>query len=317
MAINRAPYSLPPTAPHKANTWRYAYQKRTLWIVLVLNYLVSALKLGVGIWTQSTAIIADGLHSLADGSSNLLALIGIQLANKPPDRCHPYGHGKYETLAAMGIAGLLLGMAWEVTRAVWVRFRQPVALTVGFPQLGVMFLTMMINGLVSRYERKIGLRLASEALLADAAHTRTDLYISGTVAFGLVAARLGYPWMDLSAAVVIIILIVRTAVGIMSSNSRVLCDAAVLDPHEVKAVAQSIDGVTGCHAIRTRGRTSELYLDMHIEVAGDLDLERAHDLSHQVALALSRHFSHLAEVLIHVEPSRRGHTAQEAVYSSA
>jgi cation diffusion facilitator family transporter len=303
MLVHDTPHYLPDTTQQITDAVRYAQLRRTLVLVLWLNYLVCVLKLGAGIWARSSSMIADGFHSLADGSSNVLALIGIHVAAKPADSCHPYGHSKYETLAAMGIAVLLLFIAWEVMRATWMRFWHPVAITVGCAQFCSMMVTMVINGLVSRYERKRGRQLASEVLIADAAHTGSDLYISSAVVFSLIATRLGYPQMDLLASVVIIILIVRTAVEIIISNSRVLCDTAVLDPHEVREVAQSIDGVTGCHAIRTRGRDSELYLDMHIEVAGCMDIAKAHDLSHRVAKALCQRFNHLTEALIHVEPS--------------
>lgn len=282
---------------------RYREIKKVLWLVLGLNLLVSLAKLVVGRLANSAAIVADGFHSLSDGTSNIVGLIGISAAARPVDEDHPYGHGKFETLASLGIGLLLWLVAGSVFRGVWNRWRNPLPPTVESLQFLVMLGTMLVNWLVTRYERRQGERLNSELLKADAAHTRTDLYVSATVVASLVAVRLGYLVMDLVASLIIGVLIIKVGWEIIAGGFRVLTDSAILDPAEVTEAILEVPGVASCHQIRSRGRTDQVYLDVHVQVMQPLSLEEGHALAHAVEDHLLHRFPMLVEAAVHVEPT--------------
>ncbi len=286
-----------------ATSQRYRDVKQVLWIVLFLNYFVCAVKLIVGYLARSASMVADGFHSLSDGSSNIVGLVGMGMAAQPVDKDHPYGHAKFETLTSIGIAAMLFFVAVEILKSTWEKLWNPVVPTVGPLQFAVMIGTMVINFLVTRYESSRGKALKSEVLISDAAHTMTDLYVSASVLISLVAVKLGYPVVDLVASLVIAVLIVKAGIEIVSASSRVLCDAAVLDPDEVAAVVTQIDGVASCSKIRTRGREDQTYLDLHVQVAKELDLAGVHDLTHEIDTKLKAHFDNIAETAVHVEPA--------------
>jgi cation diffusion facilitator family transporter len=175
---------------------RYDAVARVLWRVLLLNLLVAVAKLVFGYATGAVSIISDGFHSLTDSGSNVMGLIGLRASRKPPDADHPYGHRKFETLAAGGIFVFLLFVVVEVTRAAFDRLTSGLAPEVTVYSFGVMLVTLAINLFVVRYERREGRRLNSEILFADAMHTRSDVLTSCAVLISLASVRLGYPVMD-------------------------------------------------------------------------------------------------------------------------
>lgn len=285
-----------------ASPQRYEKIKRVLWIVMGLNYAVCAAKLIVGTMAHSASMVADGFHSLSDGSSNIVGLVGLGLASKPVDADHPYGHGKYETVAALAIALMLFSVAFSVFRTAWQRYSHPVTPTVEPLQFAVMVGTMLINFLVTRFERRQGRRLHSEVLLSDAAHTMTDLWVSLSVLVSLVAIRMGFRDFDIYASLAIGVLIVRAALGIVQNGLRILTDSAILNPAAVEEAVLEVAGVTNCHQVRSRGREDQAFVDVHVEVAGELDLAGVHALAHRIEAHLQQRFPNVCEAAVHVEP---------------
>ncbi len=181
--------------------------RRVLWIVLVLNVGVAVAKLFVGWLVSSISMVADGFHSLTDGASNVVGLIGLSIADRPPDEDHPYGHRKFETLAALIIGALLSLTAWEVLQSLIHRLREGGEPEVTGLAFAVMIVTIVINIGVTTWEHRAARKYKSIILKADAAHTRSDVFASLAVIASLVAARFGYPQLDLIAAMVIIVMI--------------------------------------------------------------------------------------------------------------
>ncbi len=279
--------------------------RRTLLLVLVLNLAVAVAKLLVGGLSRSISMVADGFHSLTDTASNVVGLIGISLARRPPDEDHPYGHRKFETLAALLIGGLLAATAWQVLQSCFERLRSGTVPEVGRLSFGVMGATMAVNLAVSFYERRRGERLQSEVLRADAEHTRSDVYSSLAVIASLVAARLGYPQLDLIAALWITVVIARAAFKILRENGMLLADTALLPAAQVREVALMVPGVLSVHKIRSRGGRRGGHADLHVQVRGDLRLDEAHAIGHRVANRLREELG-LRDVLVHVEPPMGG-----------
>ncbi len=285
--------------------------RRILAVVLGLNLAVAAAKLICGWAISSISMLADGFHSLTDSASNVVGLVGISLAARPPDEDHPYGHRKLETLAALFIGALLAMTAWEVLLSCFERLRSggvPEVTTASFVVMGV---TLAINLAVSIYERRRGEALRSEILIADAAHTGSDVFVSLAVIASLLAARWGYPQLDLVAALVITAVIGRVALGILRRSADQLADTAVVPAERIREIAHAVSGVESVHKIRTRGLPHSGHADLHIQVRPDLRIDQAHAIGHQVADRLRRELG-LRDVVTHVEPAREPSPAERA-----
>ena len=275
---------------------------RVLVRVLVLNVAVAAAKLLFGYATGTVSMVSDGFHSLTDSASNIMGLVGLRAARKPPDEDHPYGHRKYETLAAAGIFVFLLFVVVEVVRAAFDRLAG-----VGAPQVSpfsfvVMIVTLAINVMVVRYESARGRALNSELLLADATHTRSDVFTSIAVIIALAGTGLGYPLMDPIAGLMIAIFIARTGLEIARDTSGILADRVVMAEDDIRSVVMSVPEVVGCHRIRTRGSADYTFLDLHVWVPADMPLVEAHRISHVVKDRLMQKYPQIADAIIHIEP---------------
>jgi cation diffusion facilitator family transporter len=277
--------------------------KRVLWWVLFLNLLVAGAKLGYGLLIDSVSITADGFHSMFDGTSNIIGLLGMGLASRPADKDHPYGHAKYETFASAAIGALLLFAAWRVGSSAFERLMNPGA----GPQVDalsftVMLATLAVNIAVTTLERRAGKRLGSEILVADASHTASDVLVTIGVIGGLIAVRLGFPIADPILGVVVAVFIIAAAVRVLRAAGMTLADAARIPPHEVCEAAKRVPGVLGCHEIRTRGSANEVYVDLHIQVEAGTTVEQGHEIAEQVEKSVCNAFAEIVDVIAHLEP---------------
>jgi cation diffusion facilitator family transporter len=280
---------------------RSAAIRRVLWVVLWLNLAVAGAKLAIGYSVNSLGMVADGFHSLLDGSSNVIGLVGMVIASRPPDLEHPYGHHKVESFSALAIALLLSVTALEVVRAGVARLgddARPAPTALAF---AVMLATLAVNVLVSRYEATAGRRYRSEVLLADAGHTRSDVFVSLSVMAGLGAAWLEVFWLDALVAFAIAALILRIAWGILQRGSSTLMDTASLTPEEIATVVRRVPGVRSCSHIRSRGEPPHLFIDLAIQLDPTTPLSEAHRIAHDVHEAILQHFE-AADAVVHMEP---------------
>lgn len=255
-----------------------------------------------GYSTGALSIVSDGYHSLTDSASNLMGLVAMRAARKPADADHPYGHRKYETLAAAGIFVFLLLVVIEVVESSISRLRTGASPHVTMYSFGVMLATLAVNLWVVRYEAGRGRALNSELLLADAAHTRSDVLTSCAVLVSLSAVWLGYPVLDPVGALVVGVFIARTGYHIGLETSGILADRVVLNEDDVRRVVMSVPEVVGCHRIRTRGSFDHTFLDLHVWFSADATLFEAHRLSHVVKDRLMETFPQIADAIIHIEP---------------
>ena len=246
--------------------------KRVLVLILVLNFLVAGAKGIVGWFSHSLSVSADAFHSLLDGASNVVGLIAITIAAAEPDSDHPYGHRKFEVLGALGIGVLLAGASWNILTEAWSRLHQERVIEAHWPSYAVMAATMAVNIGVAVYERRRARELQSEVLLADSAHTRSDVFATAGVIASLLFARAGIAWVDMAVAIAIAALIAWAAVRVALSGAAVLADRAVLDPVEVQRVARTVEGVIDCHEVRTRGTRDAIFADLRIHLPPELSL---------------------------------------------
>jgi len=280
----------------------YDTVRRTLIMIFALNLSVAFLKGGYGLITNSLSMSADGLHSLLDSSSNIIGLVGISLASRPPDREHPYGHAKFENFASVGIAVLLFYSCFHLIIEALDRFQNPTLPQVTQLSFAIMVLTLIINIVVSSYENSLGKRLKSSILVADSLHTRSDILASIGVILGLVAAKNGYPLADPGIALFICLLIALTGLQIIRDSFRVLLDRAALDEEVISDLTGSIAGVISCHNIRTRGPAGEVYVDLHIGVDPSLSIDEAHEVGKEVELTIKSRIEGVRDVVVHLEP---------------
>ncbi len=271
---------------------------------LFLNLAVCILKVVLGLVTGSWTIAADGLHSLGDSFSNVIALIGIGLAQKPPDKKYPYGYEKFEAVATLVIASLISVTFFEVTKSGIERLLHPQVITISPLVFLLMICSIGVNIFVVWYESRAGKRYKSELLLADASETKTDIFISAAVIVGMFFIDQGIYWLDGLFTIFVGLLILKVIIEIIESTVKVLCDGQIIDPEKIKTVIMSVPGVRFCHAIRSRGREETFYLDFHLGVDPELSIEEAHDeICHQVKLALEANFPGMKSALIHIEPN--------------
>jgi cation diffusion facilitator family transporter len=274
-----------------------------LWVILGLNLAVAAAKYLYGIASGSIAMQADGFHSLFDGTSNVVGLIGLAVAVRPPDRDHPYGHAKYETFAAAAIGAMLLVASWKVGAAAWQRLAdggEPPRVDAG--SFAVMAATLAVNVGVAAWERRMGRKLRSELLLADASHTGSDILVSAGVIAGLVMVRLGWPLADPLLALLVAGAILWTAGQVLRQADLTLSDTARLPAADVCAATLAVPGVIGCHSIRTRGTAAEILVDLHVQVDPAATVAEGHRIAEAVERAVCERFPDVADVLAHLEP---------------
>ena len=165
-----------------------------------------------------------------------------------------------------------------------------------------MALTLMVNVGVSRYERREGRRLKSQILISDAAHTRSDVFASSAVIFSLIAARLGWYSIDILASLVIAGIIVAIGYRIVSQNLGVIADAIVIDPGRIEGLLKSMDGVSGCGRIRTRGPEDHVFMDLVCFVPGSLTLREAHELADRIEHRIQAEYPEVQDIVVHLEP---------------
>ncbi|MCX5716466.1 MAG: cation diffusion facilitator family transporter [Candidatus Omnitrophica bacterium] len=279
--------------------------RKVLIAVLVLNWLVSFMKVIYGIMTGCASMRADGLHSFSDGASNIIGLIGIWVASQPVDKDHPYGHKKYETFSAVGIAILLILLCVQILHGAFSRISNPVVPEVTAISFIIMAVTMAVNLFVIWYEVKKSKELTSDILYSDAMHTRSDVLVSFSVIATLVGMKMGWYFLDTSVAVIIAALIGYAAFKILKESSYVLCDTAPIMSDSIKRIVMQVDGVKACHQIRTRGRSDDIYIDLHILVKPNMHVGTAHDITETIENKIKEKMPGVADVVVHVEP--QGH----------
>lgn len=290
--------------------------KFVLWVILGLNLLVAAAKVVWGTLSGSVSMQADGFHSTFDGLSNVVGLVGMSLASRPADSDHPYGHPKYETYASAVIGAMLLLAAWRVGSEAVSKILHPgPPPQIGWQSFAIMFGTLAMNLFVTVWERREGKKLRSGLLIADASHTGSDMLVSSGVIVGLVLVKYFHLGLaDPIIALLVAVAIVYTAWGVFRQASTALADSARLSIDEVCEVAYAVDGVLGCHDIRTRGTESHVYVDMHVQVDPGLTVAYGHAVAERVERAVAKHFDQVVDVIVHLEPLdeyQRSKTAAE------
>lgn len=294
------------TEPSRSSTKTRSAVARVTWTGLIINILLSALKFACGVLGSSQAIVADAVHSLSDSSTDIAVLVGVRYWTRPPDRGHPHGHGRIETMVTSGIAGLLLvvaaGLVYNAVASLAEKHANPPG-AIAAAAAGV---SIVSKELLYRWTARVGRRAHSSAVVANAWHHRSDAFSSVPALLAVLGATWRPEWyfLDHVGAILVSVFIVRAAIDIARPALRELLDAgAPLDETEdIAAIAMSVEGVHEVHNIRTRYSGGRLQVDLHLLVPGDMTVRRGHDVADRVQERLRAEGPDLTDVIVHVEP---------------
>lgn len=270
--------------------------------ILVLNLLVAFAKLGMGVMTGAIAMVADGIHSLIDGLSNVVAIIAQWIAARPPDAGHPYGHRRFEAIATFIIGGFLLLAAWEVLKSAVNRLSQGGQPEVIPASFAVLMGTLVINVFVVWYERRRGKALNSRILVADASHTFTDVLVSLSVLVSLLLVEAGFQRADALVALLIVLVIARMGWHIVADSVSVLVDAAPLPAEQLQQVVLHVPQVEQVSEVRSRGAGDDIRVDMEVQVAPEITADHAYAIKGAIQEAVIAQFPSVKEVQVTFTP---------------
>jgi len=293
-----------------SNTLKKDYSKNVrnvLILTLILNACVALAKILYGYITNSIAMMSDGFHSVFDGTSNAIGLVGIWIASHPPDEKHPYGHKKYETLFTIIIALMIFATCFQILKKVYQSFFEDHTTIVTETSFIVMFFTMGVNIFVMLYESRKGKKLGSQFLVADALHTKSDIFASIAVIISLVFTRIGYSRADVIVGIIITLFIARIGYKIVKDASDILVDSVCIDTSAIEFLVNRIDGVKGCHGIRARGSVHSVYVDLHALVDKGLTTEKAHEIADRIETEIQKEFPSVVDIIVHIEPDSLEH----------
>lgn len=281
----------------------YKKVKQVLWAILFANFGVALLKIIIGTSIKSASMTADGFHSISDGTSNIVGLIGIALASKPIDKEHPYGHNKFEVISGLFIGAMLFFLGLKIIIEAISRFKNPVAPSITIASLIVLVITLLINILVCTYEFRVGKKLNSYILVSDSLHTKSDIFVSIGVLIALIGVKLGLPAViDPIASLIVAGFIIHASYEIFKSTIDVLVDKAIIDEDDIKEILKEFKSVKCAHDIRSRGSENNAYIDMHIMVEPSITVEDSHILNHDIENRIREKINKNVQVIIHTEP---------------
>ena len=280
--------------------------QRVLLLTLVLNLAVVAGKLIAGLLAGSLSVISDAIHSSVDSINNIVGLVVMRFATAEADDDHPYGHGKFETLAAFVIAGFLFVTCYQLGISALQRLwnGDAAAPEITSLTLGVMVATIVTNIIVTVFEQYEGKRLKSDFLIADAIHTRSDVFVSVSILLGLLFVRQGYVWVDSVLTLIVAVVIAWNGYKIFQATVPILVDAAPVPAPRIAEIVERVAGVHSVHDIRSRGRAGEMFVEMHLHISPDIEHDhvRAHEVTEIIEQRLEEEFGRV-RTTIHVEPT--------------
>lgn len=276
----------------------------TLWGVAV-NLFLSVIKVVGGIFGQSQALLADGIHSLSDLASDAMVLLAVKHAGEDADEEHPYGHARYETLATVALGILLIGVAVGIAYDAVLRLEHPEEIPVpALYTLIIAAISIFSNEGLYHATRIVAKKIRSPLLEANAWHHRSDAVSSVVVLVGVGATYLGYPLLDAIAAILVALMIAKIGLDLSRQSLQELVDTA-LDAEMVKSIKStilSIDDVHQLHLLRTRRMGHNALVDVHIQVSPKLSVSEGHHITETVETLLKDNFEEINDVTVHIDP---------------
>lgn len=276
-------------------------------VSIAVNILLSLFKLFAGVFAGSGAMISDAVHSASDVFSTVIVMIGINISSKNADKEHPYGHERFECVAAVILAAILAatGIGIGMSGAHKIVGGDPSMLAPpGSLALAAAVISILVKEWMFWFTRKAAKKIDSGALMADAWHHRSDALSSVGAFLGIFGARMGYPILDCVASVVICIFILKAAMDIFRDAIDKLIDKACDEQTTSRIEQTALDqqGVASVDEIKTRLFGAKIYVDMEISADANLLLKQSHDIAHLVHDAIERELPEVKHCTVHVNP---------------
>ncbi|MCK4752386.1 MAG: cation transporter [Planctomycetes bacterium] len=282
----------------------YEQIKSVTHLGIVTNVILFVSKLLVGLWSGSMALVADGVHSLSDMTTDFIVLLGIHFGSKEPDQTHPYGHGRIETFAATGIAGVLIVIGLGTVYKAGISITESRLHKPGAVALLVAFISIAVKELLYRITKKVAVTTHSSVLYANAWHHRTDAISSVIVVIGLVASMFGFQYGDNIAAMAVGLMIALVGAHIVVDCLNELTEGSVDSEtiEHIKNIINADSSIHQWHKLRTRTVGREVFLDLHILVDPALDIAAAHEIAESLENTLHEQITRPVNITVHIEP---------------
>lgn len=287
---------------------RYKSAQLAAGIAIVLNGLLGVAKILVGVFGNSSALVADGVHSLSDLATSVAVLVGLKVAEKPADADHPYGHGRAESIAGKTVAiALIIVALWLVLNSAGQLATPHKYLPTSVAALWMAAASVIIKEAMFQYKIRVARKTGSTSIEADAWHHRSDSFSSIAAFIGIGAAIIGgekWAFMDHAAAIVVAVIILWVGASVFRKTWAELMDAAA--PQQtltrLRDLALEVDGVLGVEKIFARKSGLDIFVDIHIEVDPQMTVRASHDIATAVRNHIREKNSIVRNVLVHVEP---------------
>jgi cation diffusion facilitator family transporter len=287
-----------------AHPVRFAAARKSTWVSIFINLLLTVLQVLAGFFGKSQSLMADGLHSLADLLSDVLVLFANRHGNKHADANHPYGHARIETAASLILGASLAALGVGLLIAAGIRLQHPELVQAVHPfTLWIAAFALAAKEGMFRYMLAVAQRVRSQMLVANAWHARSDAASSLVVIVGIVGNLLGYTFLDLVAAAVVGVMIAHMGIKFSRDALAELIDTG-LDEEEVRAIRntlKSTPGVMGLHDLRTRKMADNALVDAHIMVDPKISVSEGHYIAEAARIAVLKHH-HVMDVMVHIDP---------------
>ncbi|MDH3355393.1 MAG: cation diffusion facilitator family transporter [Chromatiales bacterium] len=284
---------------------RYQVIRRVTLIGSVLDTVLAVIKVVVGYMANSQALIADGIHSFSDLVTDVMVIVAAKHGSQDADEKHPYGHGRFETIATVILGITLIGVAFGIAWEAFDRLLHPEEQVVpGALAIIVALVSVFSKEWIYRYTMRVAVKIHSDMLKANAWHSRTDAISSIIVVVGLGGTMAGLPYLDAIAAIGVGMMIAMIGWQLAMKSVHELVDSA-LDVERVKVIREmilEIDGVNRVHELRTRKMGGEVLMDLHLEVGSHLSVSEGHYLSECVRKRVEKEFDEVLDVLVHIDP---------------
>ena len=284
---------------------RYRETIKVTLIGSVVDLLLGVFKIQFGFLSQSQALIADGIHSLSDLATDAIVLYAAKHSHTEADEEHPYGHGRFETVATVGLGIALLVVAIGISIDATLRLFNPEKLLI--PSMGALIvaaISIVSKEAIYHYTIHVARKYKSNMLRANAWHSRSDAISSVVVLVGVAGSMAGLWYLDAIAAIGVGLMIAKIGWDLAWHSIRELVDTG-LDAERVEAIREiilAVDGVVSLHILRTRRMAGEALVDVHIQVAPHISVSEGHYVSETVRARIIKEIEEVTDVMVHIDP---------------
>jgi cation diffusion facilitator family transporter len=270
----------------------------------IIDIILGIIKVVIGVFAHSHALVVDGIHSFSDLFTDIFVILIAKYAHEEPDEEHPYGHGRFETLGTVAMGTILIGVSGIIAYENIVKLFVATSFVVpAWPAIIAALLSVILKEWAYWFQLKVGKKINSPLIIANAWHSRSDALSSLAVLIGLIFAMVGMPWLDVVMAVVVAIMIGKIGWDLLWSAVKDLVDTS-LEPklmEQIKDKILSVYGVKSMHNLRSRRVGDKAILDVNIEVSHHITASEAHEIATYVSVEVVKAFDEVVDITVHAD----------------